>query len=130
VYSFINADLVFVAISMWTSVFLIFFNRILPTLDVRLLLSSMLRPLLIPATDYCRNLDSIGCSRHVSAFFRGDVSEQVLLVTLVCFSTKAAAGRRSASFALGHFDPSPSGWTPGWSFFIGLLPVRAAIHLP
>ncbi|KAK0443480.1 amino acid transporter [Armillaria borealis] len=45
-----------------------------------------------------------------------------VLVMLVCLSAKAAAGRQSAAFALGHFDPSASGWTPGWSFFIGLLP--------
>jgi hypothetical protein len=42
---------------------------------------------------------------------------------LISLSVKAAAGRRPASFALGFFDPSPSGWTAGWSFFIGLLPV-------
>lgn len=46
---------------------------------------------------------------------------------VVCLSVKAAAGRRSASFALGHFDPSASGWTPGWSFVIGLLPVSEAL---
>ncbi|KAJ7191554.1 amino acid transporter [Mycena pura] len=45
-----------------------------------------------------------------------------VIVTLVCVSVKATAGRHSAAFALGHFDPSPSGWTPGWAFFIGLLP--------
>ncbi|KAG2068367.1 amino acid transporter [Suillus decipiens] len=45
-----------------------------------------------------------------------------IIVILICLSTTAAAGRRSVSFALGHFDPSHSGWTPGWSFFIGLLP--------
>ncbi|KAJ7108061.1 amino acid transporter [Mycena crocata] len=45
-----------------------------------------------------------------------------VIVILVCVSVKAAAGRHSAAFALGHFDPSPSGWTPGWAFFIGLLP--------
>ncbi|KAL4071524.1 amino acid/polyamine transporter I [Scleroderma yunnanense] len=44
------------------------------------------------------------------------------LVILVCLSVKAAAGRRSVSFVLGGFDAS-AGWTPGWSFFIGLLPV-------
>ncbi|KIK66419.1 hypothetical protein GYMLUDRAFT_38209 [Collybiopsis luxurians FD-317 M1] len=44
------------------------------------------------------------------------------IVILVCLSAKAAVGRRPAAFALGHFDPSPSGWTAGWSFFIGLLP--------
>ncbi|KAF8214624.1 amino acid/polyamine transporter I [Mycena galopus ATCC 62051] len=41
-----------------------------------------------------------------------------VIVILVCVSAKAAAGRHSAAFALGHFDPSPSGWTPGWAFFI------------
>ncbi|KAF8636099.1 hypothetical protein AX17_003804 [Amanita inopinata Kibby_2008] len=46
-----------------------------------------------------------------------------LIAVLICLSAKAAAGRRSAKFALSHFDPSASGWTPGWSFFIGLLPV-------
>ncbi|KAJ7123645.1 amino acid transporter [Mycena epipterygia] len=45
-----------------------------------------------------------------------------VIVILICVSVKAAAGRHSAAFALGHFDPSPSGWTPGWAFFIGLLP--------
>ncbi|CAK5270488.1 unnamed protein product [Mycena citricolor] len=45
-----------------------------------------------------------------------------VIVTLVCVSAKAAAGRHSAAFALGHFDSGPSGWTPGWGFFIGLLP--------
>ncbi|KAG0702110.1 amino acid transporter [Suillus ampliporus] len=45
-----------------------------------------------------------------------------IIVILICLSTTAAAGRRPISFALGNFDPSYSGWTPGWSFFIGLLP--------
>jgi len=45
-----------------------------------------------------------------------------VIVMLISLSIKAAAGRRPASFALGFFDPSPSGWTAGWSFFIGLLP--------
>ncbi|KAJ8073088.1 hypothetical protein PM082_019956 [Marasmius tenuissimus] len=44
------------------------------------------------------------------------------VVTMICLSAKAAVGRHSASFAFGFFDPSSSGWTPGWSFFIGLLP--------
>ena len=50
------------------------------------------------------------------------LSHAVMIVNLVCLSTQAAAGRRPASFALGGFEPA-SGWTPGWSFFIGLLPV-------
>ena len=45
-----------------------------------------------------------------------------MTVNLICLSANAAAGRRPASFALGGFEPA-SGWTPGWSFFIGLLPV-------
>ncbi|KAF8838089.1 amino acid transporter [Paxillus ammoniavirescens] len=45
-----------------------------------------------------------------------------IVVILICVSAKAAAGRRPVSFALGSFDASASGWTPGWSFFIGLLP--------
>ncbi|KAJ8073080.1 hypothetical protein PM082_019948 [Marasmius tenuissimus] len=44
------------------------------------------------------------------------------VVTMICLSAKAAVGRHSASLAFGFFDPSSSGWTPGWSFFIGLLP--------
>ncbi|KAG7087785.1 hypothetical protein E1B28_013726 [Marasmius oreades] len=44
------------------------------------------------------------------------------IVTMICLSVKAGAGRRSAAFAFGFFDASNSGWTPGWSFFIGLLP--------
>ncbi|KAG0702111.1 amino acid transporter [Suillus ampliporus] len=45
-----------------------------------------------------------------------------IIVILICLSAKAALGRRPISFVLGNFDPSLSGWTPGWSFFIGLLP--------
>ncbi|TFK36093.1 amino acid transporter [Crucibulum laeve] len=45
-----------------------------------------------------------------------------IIVILICLSAKAAVGRHSAAFALGHFDPSASGWSPGWAFFIGLLP--------
>ncbi|KAK0199933.1 amino acid transporter [Desarmillaria ectypa] len=52
-----------------------------------------------------------------------------VLIMLVCLSAKASAGRHSAAFALGHFDPSASGWTPGWSFFIGLLPPGQFIYV-
>ncbi|KAG2088276.1 amino acid transporter [Suillus discolor] len=45
-----------------------------------------------------------------------------IIVISICLLAKAAVGRRPASFALGNFDPSFSGWTPGWSFFIGTLP--------
>ncbi|KAF7373830.1 Amino acid transporter [Mycena sanguinolenta] len=83
-------DLIFLAVTGVTVIFCVFFNRILPTIDV------------------------------ISAYW----TLLGVIVTLVCVSVKAAAGRHSAAFALGHFDPSPSGWTPGWAFFIGLLPVR------
>ncbi|KAF8837221.1 amino acid transporter [Paxillus ammoniavirescens] len=46
-----------------------------------------------------------------------------ILAILICVSVTAVAGRRPISFALGGFDASASGWTPIWSFFIGLLPV-------
>lgn len=29
-------------------------------------------------------------------------------------------GRRSADYVFTHFEPN-SGWTPGWSFCVGLL---------
>ncbi|PPR02582.1 hypothetical protein CVT24_002154 [Panaeolus cyanescens] len=45
-----------------------------------------------------------------------------VIVIAICVSVKAATGRHSASFAFLHFDPSLSGWLPGWSFFVGLLP--------
>lgn len=46
----------------------------------------------------------------------------MITVILICLSAKAAVGRHSVAFALGGFEPA-SGWSPGWSFFIGLLPV-------
>lgn len=48
----------------------------------------------------------------------------VLITTLaiaIAVSATAKAGRHSASYALGHFDPSLSGWG-NFGFFIGLLP--------
>ena len=44
-----------------------------------------------------------------------------ILIILVALSVKAKAGRHSASYALGHYDTSFSGWG-GFTFFIGLLP--------
>ncbi|KAF2104657.1 amino acid transporter [Rhizodiscina lignyota] len=44
-----------------------------------------------------------------------------ILIILICLSVKADAGRHSASYALGHYDKSLSGWG-GFTFFIGLLP--------
>ncbi|KAJ7302685.1 amino acid transporter [Mycena albidolilacea] len=80
--------LIFLAVTSVTVIFCVFFNSILPTIDV------------------------------ISAYW----TLLGVIVILVCVSVKAATGRHSAAFALGHFDPSPSGWTPGWAFFIGLLP--------
>lgn len=48
----------------------------------------------------------------------------VLITTLaiaIAVSATAKAGRHSVSYALGHFDPSLSGWG-NFGFFIGLLP--------
>lgn len=45
-----------------------------------------------------------------------------LVVMLVCLSVEAKVGRHSAVFAFTHFDASFSGWSPGWTFFIGLFP--------
>ena len=44
-----------------------------------------------------------------------------IFIILIALSVKAQAGRHSASFALGHYDTSFSGWG-GFTFFIGLLP--------
>ncbi|KAJ7161161.1 amino acid transporter [Mycena filopes] len=79
---------IFLAVTAVTVMFCVFFNPILPTLDI------------------------------ISAYW----TLFGVFVILVCVSVKAAAGRHSAVFALTHFDPAPSGWTPGWAFFIGLLP--------
>lgn len=44
-----------------------------------------------------------------------------ILVILIALSVEAKAGRHSASYGLGHYDKSLSGWN-GFTFFIGLLP--------
>lgn len=44
-----------------------------------------------------------------------------ILIVLIALSVKADVGRHSASYALGHYDKSFSGWG-GFTFFIGLLP--------
>ena len=44
-----------------------------------------------------------------------------ILIILIALSAKADAGRHSASYTLGHYDTSFSGWG-GFTFFIGLLP--------
>lgn len=46
----------------------------------------------------------------------------VIIAILIAVSVRAKEGRHSASYALGHYDSSFSGWGPGFTFFIGLLP--------
>lgn len=44
-----------------------------------------------------------------------------VIILLIALSVTAESGRHDASFALGNYDDSLSGWG-GFSFFIGLLP--------
>jgi amino acid transporter len=44
-----------------------------------------------------------------------------IIVIMIALSVTASAGRHSASYALGNYDTSFSGWG-GFTFFIGLLP--------
>ncbi|KAJ5605298.1 Amino acid/polyamine transporter I [Penicillium lagena] len=43
-----------------------------------------------------------------------------LVAIVVCLLAVAKQGRNSGAWVFGHFEPR-SGWTPGWSFCIGLL---------
>ncbi|KAI4697965.1 uncharacterized protein J4E84_001099 [Alternaria hordeiaustralica] len=45
-----------------------------------------------------------------------------IIALLVALSVRAQQGRHSASYALGNYDSSFSGWGTGFTFFIGLLP--------
>ncbi|KAG1777923.1 amino acid transporter [Suillus placidus] len=86
--SCLNVDMIFLGVTAVAGIFCIFFNRLLPTVDI-----------------ICACWTGLG-----------------IIVISICLLAKAGAGHRPVSFALGNFDPSFSGWTPGWSFFIGLLP--------
>ncbi|OXV11939.1 hypothetical protein Egran_00305 [Elaphomyces granulatus] len=44
-----------------------------------------------------------------------------IVIILIALSVTAKVGRHSASYALGHYDTTLSGWG-GFTFFIGLLP--------
>ncbi|EED20268.1 amino acid permease, putative [Talaromyces stipitatus ATCC 10500] len=44
-----------------------------------------------------------------------------ILIIMIALSVKADLGRHDASYSLGHYDTSLSGWG-GFTFFIGLLP--------
>jgi len=47
----------------------------------------------------------------------------VTIITIfIALAVRAKAGRHDASYALGHYDTSFSGWGSGFTFFIGLLP--------
>ncbi|KAG2039412.1 amino acid transporter [Suillus americanus] len=80
--------MIFLGVTAIAGIFCIFFNRLLPTVDI-----------------ICACWTGLG-----------------IIVISICLLAKATAGRRPVSFALGNFDPTFSGWAPGWSFFIGLLP--------
>ncbi|KAJ8123813.1 hypothetical protein O1611_g9505 [Lasiodiplodia mahajangana] len=43
-----------------------------------------------------------------------------VVAILITVLVVAKNGRREASYVFGHFETN-SGWTPGWSFFVGLL---------
>jgi amino acid transporter len=45
-----------------------------------------------------------------------------IIAILVAVAVQAKQGRHSASYALGNYDSSFSGWGSGFTFFIGLLP--------
>lgn len=69
------------------------------------------------------NLISSLCNRWLPLIDTATVGFTFLgvLAIIVCALAIAAEGRRSASYAFGHFEPL-SGWTPaGWAFCIGLL---------
>ncbi|KAI8932758.1 hypothetical protein NX059_010248 [Plenodomus lindquistii] len=44
-----------------------------------------------------------------------------VLAIIICVLAIADKGRRSAHYVFTEFDPSNSGWVPGWSFMVGLL---------
>jgi amino acid transporter len=45
-----------------------------------------------------------------------------IIALLIAVSVRAQQGRHTASYALGNYESSFSGWGTGFSFFIGLLP--------
>ncbi|KAK0383201.1 hypothetical protein NLU13_9114 [Sarocladium strictum] len=45
-----------------------------------------------------------------------------VVAVAIALGVTAKAGRRSAGYALGHYDASFSGYPDGFAFFIGLLP--------
>ncbi|KAH9870227.1 hypothetical protein J1614_007150 [Plenodomus biglobosus] len=44
-----------------------------------------------------------------------------VIAIVVCVLAIAKNGRHSAHYVFTEFDPSNSGWVPGWSFMVGLL---------
>ncbi|KAF1844195.1 amino acid transporter [Cucurbitaria berberidis CBS 394.84] len=44
-----------------------------------------------------------------------------VIAIIVCVLAIAKNGRHSAHYVFTEFDPSNSGWVPGWSFCVGLL---------
>ncbi|KAI0034837.1 amino acid/polyamine transporter I [Vararia minispora EC-137] len=98
--------LIYLAVITFSSAVCLFFNKYLPLIDV--------------VCAWWTGLGIIG--KFFLSLFQVTCTNAQPSVTLVALSAEAKAGRRSAGYALGHFDPSSSGWTPGWTFFIGLLP--------
>ncbi|KAG1800096.1 amino acid transporter [Suillus variegatus] len=103
--------MIFLGVTAIVGIFCIFFNRLLPTIDVGPHLFIVAK---IP----------IAC-QIICACWTG----LGIIVISICVLAKAAVGRHPASFALGNFDPSFSGWTPGWSFFIGTLSDQELNHV-
>ncbi|CAJ2500215.1 Uu.00g030680.m01.CDS01 [Anthostomella pinea] len=50
-----------------------------------------------------------------------------IIAILIALASTAKSGRHSASYTLGHYDSSLSGWGSGFTFFIGLLPPAYAL---
>ncbi|KAL6705609.1 hypothetical protein ACN47E_006556 [Coniothyrium glycines] len=44
-----------------------------------------------------------------------------VIAIVVCVLAIAKNGRHNAKYVFTEFDPSNSGWVPGWSFMVGLL---------
>ena len=116
-------DLVFMAVAVFATLVGVFLNKYLPTIDVCLLFTPRKS-----SSTRSRSYALAGQLWVSSVLFPLALHGLFLLiesdlVMMICLSVKAAAGRHTASYAFTHFDPSFSGWTPGWSFFVGLIPV-------
>jgi hypothetical protein len=71
-------------------------------------------PPLSPLTPHVLTTSS---SLQTFAIFWTFAGVVAILITVLVI---AKNGRRDAAYVFGHFETN-SGWTPGWSFFVGLL---------